>query len=205
MMQERTDDALAKDKVMRARGEDAKVREREKNRRTAKAAREREKAALLHAAEQGPVLARWETEFKGRIVELERELGVDAALAETELRRVMAAHGIGPPDESPLAGAQTPAAAPPPRKSSRQRKASTRARESEEPLEPPQKRSRRADCDARRRAAKKSKLDEFNDLERRVAALIGRVTELEEELRRRRRDDGLDDDDAQSPRVADAL
>jgi hypothetical protein len=38
-----------------------------------------------------------------------------------------------------------------------------------------------------------------------VAALIGRVTELEEELRRRRRDDGLDDDDAQSPRVADAL
>ena len=71
------------------------------------------------------------------------------------------------------------------RKSSRQRKASTRARESEEPLEPPQKRSRRADCDARRRAAKKSKLDEFNDLERRVAALIGRVTELEEELRAR--------------------
>ena len=38
-----------------------------------------------------------------------------------------------------------------------------------------------------------------------MAALIGRVTELEEELRRRRRDDGLDDDDAQSPRVADAL
>ena len=123
----------------------------------------------------------------------------------------LAAHGIGPPVESPLAGevlvepAQTPVAAPPPRKSSRQRKASTRARESEEPLEPPQKRSRGAEKEARRRAAKKANLDEFDDLERRVAALIGRVTELEEELRRRRGDDGLDDDDAQSSRVADAL
>ena len=92
-----------------------------------------------------------------------------------------------------------------PRKSSRQRKASTRARESEEPLEPPQKRSRGAEKEARRRAAKKANLDEFDDLERRVAALIGRVTRLEEERRRRRGDDGLDDDDAQSSRVADAL
>ena len=57
----------------------------------------------------------------------------------------------------------------------------------------------------RRRAAKKAKLGEFNDLERRVAALADRVAELEEELRRRSGDDSLDDDDAQSPRVADAL
>ena len=48
----------------------------------------------------------------------------------------------------------------------------------QEPLEPPQKRSRGAEKEARRRAAKKANLDEFNDLERRVAALIGRVTEL---------------------------
>jgi len=38
-----------------------------------------------------------------------------------------------------------------------------------------------------------------------VAALADRVAELEEELRRRSGDDSLDDDDAQSPRVADAL
>ena len=57
------------------------------------------------------------------------------------------------------------------------------------------------------RASKKAKLDDFNDLERRVAALADRVAELEEDLRRRRRDDslGLDDDDAQSSRLADAL
>ena len=126
---------------------------------------------------------------------MERELGVDAALAAltgTELQRLMAARGIGPPVESPLAGAvrvepATPAAAPPPRKSSRLRKASTRAREvsSEEPPAPPKKRSRGAEREARRRAAKKAKLDEFNDLERRVAALADRVAELREELRAR--------------------
>ena len=40
-----------------------------------------------------------------------------------------------------------------------------------------------------------------------MAALADRVAELEEDLRRRRGDDslGLDDDDAQSSRLADAL
>ena len=150
---------------------------------------------------------------------MERELGVDAALAaltETELRRVMAARGIGPPVESPLAGAvrvepaQT-AAAPPPRQS-RPRRASARAREASEASEEPPAPKRKYSADApyaarsaRQRACKKAKLDEFNDLERRVAALADRVAELEEELRRRSGDDSLDDDDAQSPRVADAL
>ena len=111
----------------------------------------------------------------------------------------MAARGIGPPVESPLAGAvraepaQTPAAAPPPRKSSRQRKASTRAREPSEASEeepPAPKRKYSADApyaakSARERARKKAKLDEFNDLERRVAALADRVAELREELRAR--------------------
>ena len=141
---------------------------------------------------------------------MERELGIDAALAaltETEPART-----APPPEPARTAPPATAA----PRKSSRARKASPRVREAAEASEPRSRQKKRVLSSdpqnvaararhAARGARKKARLEEFNDLERRVAALIGRVTRLEEERRRRRGDDGLDDDDAQSSRVADAL
>ena len=49
----------------------------------------------------------------------------------------------------------------------------------------PEERSKGAVKEAARRARNKAKLEEFNDLELRVAALAGRVAELREELRAR--------------------